>query len=86
MVFNKWLPSLWLLNVLSFSASCSFALPLNHQEEAMFSKQFLLALLPAFVAARPTSDNLQSRAVSLDQYITSQNAISFTNAYQNFGL
>ncbi|GAA5837136.1 hypothetical protein JCM5353_007168 [Sporobolomyces roseus] len=86
MVFNKWLPSLWLLNVLLFSASSSFALPLNQQEEAMFSKQFLLALLPAFVAARPTSDNLQSRAVSLDQYITSQNQISFTNANANIGL
>jgi len=52
----------------------------------MFSKQLLLALLP-FAAARPTShsENLQSRAVSLDQYITSQNQVSFKGAFANIG-
>ncbi|GAA5892794.1 uncharacterized protein JCM6883_007478 [Sporobolomyces salmoneus] len=51
----------------------------------MFNRQLLFSLLP-FVSGLPTStENLQSRATSLEQYIDSENAISFTNAFKNIG-
>ncbi|GAA6004782.1 hypothetical protein JCM11491_002227 [Sporobolomyces phaffii] len=54
----------------------------------IFSKQILLSLLP-FVTARPSSplrsDTLQSRAVSLDSYIASENTVAYNNAFKNIG-
>lgn len=51
----------------------------------LFNKQFFLALLP-FVAARPAAkEQLQSRAVSLDQFVTSEASIAYTNTFNNIG-
>lgn len=51
----------------------------------IFNRQLLFSLLP-FVSALPASnDKLQSRAATLDQFIASENSVSYTNAFKNIG-
>jgi len=84
------LSSTSLLALLFFllSTTLSFARPsvVVEESEMIFNRQFLLSLLP-FVAARPaaTENNLQSRAVTLDQFIASENTYAFNGVFNNIG-
>ncbi|GAA6060428.1 hypothetical protein JCM10212_002196 [Sporobolomyces blumeae] len=52
----------------------------------LFSKQFVLSLLPILAAGRPTSEGLHRRqSSSLDSYVSTETPIAFTNAFKNIG-
>ncbi|GAA6060427.1 hypothetical protein JCM10212_002195 [Sporobolomyces blumeae] len=49
----------------------------------LFSKKFVLSLLPLLVAARPASEKQSQRP--LDSFISSETPISFTETFKNIG-